>query len=565
MSAPKKKNKADVAMTERQRQEAKEAKSVKVMTFTFVTAIILCLAIFVVSVAAAPVQGIIYRNTKALTVGEHTLNSVELNYFYIDAITSYYNQMSSYISYIMSTTKPLDEQVASAESGQTWADYFLEQAITNAKSTYALYDEAMKQGFKLSEEDQTSLDSMIDDMDASIKSYASLYASIGYSYPYSSAADYIKQMYGNGASVKSYESYYEVCFIADSYYAEYYDSLEYEDADLRAYEKDILSNYNSYTYNYYLLKAETYYQGGTEDEKGNITYSDEEKQAGRDTAKELADKIAAGECESLDKFDDLINAVLDEYKIGKDQNATEDKKEETKKVTSTKAKETLGTKVNTLFIEWLSEEGRTAGDMTVIEYATGEGDKKVVNGYYVLCYGDFIDNTFNLVNVRHILVKFEGGTTDKTTGAVTYSDEEKAKAKAAAEALLEQWKSGAATEESFGELANKESDDQDGKVTNGGLYEDIFPGQMVTNFNDWCFDDARQVGDTGIVETEYGYHVMYFSSFSDITYRDYMITNDVRNADIKAWEDALVEAITATVLNDKNVDKGITLNEVVGH
>ena len=33
---------------------------------------------------------------------------------------------------------------------------------------------------------------------------------------------------------------------------------------------------------------------------------------------------------------------------------------------------------------------------------------------------------------------------------------------------------------------------------------------MVETFNDWCFDPSRQVGDTGIVKTNYGYHVMYF-------------------------------------------------------
>ncbi len=33
---------------------------------------------------------------------------------------------------------------------------------------------------------------------------------------------------------------------------------------------------------------------------------------------------------------------------------------------------------------------------------------------------------------------------------------------------------------------------------------------MVETFNDWCFDPARKPGDTGIVETSYGYHVMYF-------------------------------------------------------
>ena len=48
----KNKNKTEVMMTERQMQEAKEAKSVKRMTFTFVVIIILCAAIFAGSLLA---------------------------------------------------------------------------------------------------------------------------------------------------------------------------------------------------------------------------------------------------------------------------------------------------------------------------------------------------------------------------------------------------------------------------------------------------------------------------------------------------------------------------------
>ena len=33
---------------------------------------------------------------------------------------------------------------------------------------------------------------------------------------------------------------------------------------------------------------------------------------------------------------------------------------------------------------------------------------------------------------------------------------------------------------------------------------------MVTNFNDWIFDASRKPGDTGIVESDYGYHIIYF-------------------------------------------------------
>ena len=149
------------------------------------------------------------------------------------------------------------------------------------------------------------------------------------------------------------------------------------------------------------------------------------------------------------------------------------------------------------------------------------------NGYYVVYFTSSNDNTFPLSNVRHILVSFEGGTTDDN-GNTTYSDEEKAAAKTAAEDLLAQWESGEATEDSFAALANEHSDDGDG--TTGGLYENVYPGQMVTNFNDWCFDSSRKAGDTGIVETEYGYHVMYYVGDSDYTYRDYLIENELRSS-----------------------------------
>ena len=38
---------------------------------------------------------------------------------------------------------------------------------------------------------------------------------------------------------------------------------------------------------------------------------------------------------------------------------------------------------------------------------------------------------------------------------------------------------------------------------------------MTTEFNDWCFDPSRQPGDTGIVETDYGYHIMYYVGTDD--------------------------------------------------
>ena len=113
-------------------------------------------------------------------------------------------------------------------------------------------------------------------------------------------------------------------------------------------------------------------------------------------------------------------------------------------------------------------------------------------------------------DVRHILIMPKGGMTSEETGETVYTDEEKAAALAEAERILQEWKDGEATEESFGLLANTYSEDG-GSNTTGGLYEDIAPGaSYVENFLNWSIDMSRQVGDTGIVETEYGYHIMYY-------------------------------------------------------
>ena len=112
------------------------------------------------------------------------------------------------------------------------------------------------------------------------------------------------------------------------------------------------------------------------------------------------------------------------------------------------------------------------------------------------------------IDVRHILVMPEGGTTGED-GSTTYSEEEWEAARIAAEALLDQWLAGDATEESFGELAMLNTDDP-GSEENGGLYTYVSEGEMVPEFNDWCFDAERKTGDYGLVKTDYGYHVMYF-------------------------------------------------------
>lgn len=114
-----------------------------------------------------------------------------------------------------------------------------------------------------------------------------------------------------------------------------------------------------------------------------------------------------------------------------------------------------------------------------------------------------------LVDVRHVLFTPEGGTTDET-GATTYSEEEWAACEAEAQDVLNAWtKAGDLSEESFAALAAEYSEDP-GSRDNGGLYEGVYEGQMVAEFEDWCFDDSRKPGHYGMVKTTYGYHLMFF-------------------------------------------------------
>ena len=114
------------------------------------------------------------------------------------------------------------------------------------------------------------------------------------------------------------------------------------------------------------------------------------------------------------------------------------------------------------------------------------------------------------VDVRHILITPESTPVDgSTTGETTISDEAWADAEAKAKEILSQYLAGDKTEDSFATLANENSQDP-GSNTNGGLYTGVSQGQMVEAFDAWCFDDARQVGDTDIVKTSYGYHVMLY-------------------------------------------------------
>ena len=126
-----------------------------------------------------------------------------------------------------------------------------------------------------------------------------------------------------------------------------------------------------------------------------------------------------------------------------------------------------------------------------------------------LAESEITKDSGKVVDVRHILVAPEGGTT-ADDGSTTYSDDEWAACEKKAQDLLDRYLNGDKTEEFFGDLAELYTEDPGSKET-GGLYENVKTGDMVEEFDAWCFDDSRKAGDTGLVKTTYGYHVMFYS------------------------------------------------------
>lgn len=512
-------------LTEKQQQEQKERKKLKGYTIAFVAliAVIVCVAVFSLVSGVVNRSGILQKNTVAASVGDHELNTVEFSYYYTNVVNNTFSQWNSasnnnlelYAQLMgLDLSKPYDKQVYNQETGETWADYFLNAALSSAASDYALADKANAEGHTLTADEEATLENEIQTQN--------LYAQ---RYGYSSLDKYLEAIYGYGADEASYRAFLTNSALAASYYNAHQDSLTYEDADLRAYEEDHYLDFNSYNYNAYAIYLSSY------EDKDN------------------AEALAEADAKKLTESTSVV--ALDKAIAALDIN------KEKEDVASTAYENVLYTNVSSYAQEWLSDPDRQEGDITYLPMestTTNEDGEEVKNltGYYVVRFESSTENKEPLANVRHILVKFEGGTTEN--GETVYSDEEKATAKKEAEKLLQEWKDGEATEESFAELAKENSDDT-GSKENGGLIEDLYPGaNYVENFLDWSIDPERKAGDTGVIESPYGYHVMYYVGDDELTYRDYMIENTLRANDMEKWYTELVEAMPKSLKNTSRLN-----------
>lgn len=543
-SAKKKLRKEETAaqLTEKQLKEQKETKKLKAYTTIFIAAIavVLVVALVIATTTFIKSSGIKEKNTVAAVIGDHEINGVEMSYYYSDSLQNNYQRwyenygenLSLYMSLMgLDLTQPLDTQTYS--DGTTWADYFVDIALSTAQRDYLLSDLAAEEGFALTAESEELLEQTFENLPL----IATLYG-------YSDVKSYLHATYGPGASEESYRAYAERSALASDYYTAHTENMEISDSDIRAYEADKFDEFSSFSYASYTLSYSYFLQGGTEDEEGNITYTEEEKEAARAAAKAAADSLP--QCATVEE----LNAAIEALNLG--ENAIS---------AASVYSNVLSTSANSNIRQWLTDASRKVGDFTVVgnESTTTDADgveTTTTGSYTAYIFNGRNDNTEPMANVRHILAAFEGGSTNEN-GVLVYSDEEKAAALAKAESVLELYQMGEQTEEAFADLATSNSDDT-GSASNGGLIEDIASGsgEYVQAFTDWSVDPARKVGDTGIIETEYGYHVMYFVGLDELNYRDHMISEQIKEERIATWYDEIlaiadiVEKDTSTLKKD---------------
>ena len=443
--------------------------------------------------------GFFEAHSTAAVANGHKLTPAMVNYYYANV----YQQNQQILSVFSDSEKPLSEQAYITEEYETWNDYLLTSAVATAASTYAVYDEAVSKGFTLSDDAKASIDSQLESMDL-----------MGSMYGYGTGDAYLSAVYGKGCSKDSFKEYLTVNYLAQEYSNSIVEALTYTQDELDAYYAENPGDFDSVTFRMFNMTAEA----DTTDENGESTVSEEALAQVEEKAKAMAEAAQGNE-------EAFLELAL--------ENTPEDQQETYDADASTLREAYTENQCMDAYHEWMTDDARQPGDTTYVYNTT--------NGYYVLYFVEQVDLNFQLPNVRHILIAPDD-TSDEAS---------KAEAKAKAEALLAEFLAGDATEEAFAALANENSSDT-GSNTNGGLYENIAPGNMVESFEDWCYEEGRQPGDTGIVETQYGYHIMYFSGFGKI-YRDYMVENVLLNRDYSAWQEAVLADRSYTIKSTRFV------------
>ncbi len=532
---------------------------------------ILCVVCAVIVAAAAVgicfAYGVPQRLLPAVTVGDRTYSVAEYEYYYSTVYGTYaqqsYETAQQYGSPALLaalgqydySVHPEKQSKTEGEETITWAAYF-DKYIIDMFQTYEYYFAQCEElGIELDEDDMAEIDEAV----ASIKTYADMYSV--------SLNRYLGSYYGNGMTEKLYRE-----TLKDQKLAEKYLEFVEEENEAAVTDEAIEEAYNADPTAYQVADLRVF--GFAAD--GSSVTGAEKDATNTDTAVSDGDvAVSDGDVNEandiLKKAEEFCNRITDEQSfidLSVEYAAEADKetfKNESATIVTAISKSIVTSNISEELAEWLFAEDRAEGDKTFIE--ADDGDYI----YVVYVTKPAYREDRPKVDVRHILVSYETGVNHMTEheedGSEHTAEESELFAAEVAnaveefnlivdydlaltqnenytedvvnatysatydiyEAYLEN-----VSEENFAELADNYSADtsstaatEDGNT--GGLYEDVAKGSMVANFDNWIYDESRKAGDVGIVQTEYGFHIIYFIAQNE-------------RAD---WQDAVVSALTS--------------------
>lgn len=496
--------KARLAKAAKKKNSGKSSKAVGVLVK------VLCIALVAAVVLYA--AGSLFTNVfcvpqKVLTASTYDGESIKLseyNYYYMSLYNQLVNLYSQYEQYygqgygsmatggFNPTVDPsaLEYTGSDAPEGvSTWADYFKVTASERAFSFRAVYEMAMADEEFKAEYEETLKDEIKTTVADAVKKMADSAKENNFSLD-----NYISKTVGAGITEKLYREF----LTRDEVTQHYIEWFEEHKAETLT-DDEVTSFYNEHKEDYDAASARLFTFNYAKAEDGSETLTEAEAKA---------------------KADEFLARITDEasFTTLAVEYAPEDNKSNFKDDTATLISGVYKSAVSqnaAPLANWLFDSARVAGDRTIIN----DADNSTYYVAYVVSPAARITSTAG-ADVCHILVEAKStSTTTDTQGEETTVPLDDAtvaanfeKAKKDAEELLKSWKDGEATLDSFQALALEKSNDT-GVQQNRGLYEDVNEtSNYVPEFKAWAIDPARKAGETAIVKTTYGYHIMYFVS-----------------------------------------------------
>lgn len=441
--------KYDRKVQKRKEEKEKEKKEERIST----TVGIVFLVALVCLVASFPIRTYLATHETYVVINGEKVNKVEFDYAYNTSKNNYITQYGSYLSYFgLDTSKDLSTQMYS--DTLTWQDYFEQNAVESLKQNKALMAEAKAAGFTYDTTDEYNT------FKETIKTSA---AAAGVS-----DKEYVRSIYGSYATMGRIEEYVKNDMVMNAYYQKLQEDNAPSDDEIQSYYEENKATYDSVDYRLTTIEADLPTEPTELADPVEETAADTAGTTDGTTAADSTQDTAyqPSDAEIAKAMDDAKVLADDaEQTVAKDGEAHENEKKSS---------------VNYMISDWLFDDARKAGDTTVI---TNDNS----HCYYVVAFEKrYLDETPS-ADVRVIIP-----TEDKT-----------------GEEILEEWKNGAATEDSFAELCKKYTQDTSA-VENGGLFEQVTKTGMTEELSNWIFDSSRQAGDTVAITASDTTYVLYY-------------------------------------------------------